>query len=197
MEPFLLRQQVGQVEDRLDRSLAGADGVRSPGQQDVGGGEEPSLDRRFVEERSGASLFVFVLLVTLPDRPFVDIVGVPDLGAVPAATISAFDFPGKEVDTAVPVPALGASGHLALHHLKGLRIDDGLVLPHDLIVPVNIEIDSAFNGDGLWLSGAVTERIQAVICRLIHFQADRVSVLFVSWHSLYPPGIWRIIPVNY
>ena len=134
MKPFLLCQQVSQVKDGLDRGLAGTDGVWSPGQQDVGGSEKPGFDRRLVEEWRGAALFVFVLLVALPDRPFVDVVGVSDLGAVPAATISTLVFPGEKVDSAVPVPALGASGHLALHHLEGLRIDDGLVVAFNVIL---------------------------------------------------------------
>lgn len=134
VEPFLLCQQVSQVEDCLDRSLASADGLRPRGQKDIGGGEEPGFDGHLVEVRRSAALFVFVLLVALPDRPLVDIVGVPDLGAVPATAVTALDLPGEEVDTAVPVPALGASGHFTLHHLEGLRINDGLVIALDVIL---------------------------------------------------------------
>ena len=77
VEPRLLRLQVGQVKDRLDRSLADSDGFRPPGQQGVGGGEESGLDRDFIEVRRGAALLVFVLLIALPSVHFRKCCGSP------------------------------------------------------------------------------------------------------------------------
>ena len=92
------------------------------------------IDRHLVEVRRGTALFVFVLLVALPDRPLVDIFGVPDLGAVPVTAVAAFDLPGKQVHTAVPVLSLGTSGQLALHHLEGFRINDDLVVALNVVL---------------------------------------------------------------
>ena len=94
----LLRQEACQVEDRGLCLLVAADGLLPPGQQDVGGGDEPGTDFFLGQKRRGAALLVFVLLVALPDHALVRIGGVPVLGAVPAATVAALDL-GRKLPT--------------------------------------------------------------------------------------------------
>ena len=65
-------------------------------------------------------------VITLPDDFLILAIGVPHLGAVPAA-VTASGFTGKGMDATVVFPALAALLHFPLNHLEGVRVDDGLM----------------------------------------------------------------------
>jgi len=81
-----------------------------------------------------AFLLTFALVITLPDDPAVFVVGVPSLGAIPAAAVTTFDPTGEKVDTAVPPSAVLSLLQLTLHHLENLWLDDGLVVALHIIL---------------------------------------------------------------
>lgn len=73
-------------------------------------------------------------MIALPDDLPVGVVAVPDFRTVPVAAVAALDLAGKDADRALAVPALFAGGHQGLHHLEGLRIDNGLVIIFDIVL---------------------------------------------------------------
>ena len=108
----LLGGKLCRIEDRGLCLLECLNGFLPAGEQDVGGGHEPGFDVLLIEAGGLAVDFVFDFLVALPDRPLVGIVGMPELGAVPAAAVPAFDLAGEAVErqalickeTKLPVP---------------------------------------------------------------------------------------------
>lgn len=73
-------------------------------------------------------LVVLELVIALPDDLAVFAGGVPDLGAVPASAVAAFDFGGKGVSTAMVLFTPFTLLDFTLYHLEHIRLDDGLVV---------------------------------------------------------------------
>ena len=61
----------------------------------IGRFHEQNLDSFFVKVRRGAFLPAVKLMVALPDYLAVFIIGVPDLGAIPASAVAAFYSAGE------------------------------------------------------------------------------------------------------
>ncbi len=105
----------------------------------------------------------------------------PELGAVPAAAVSAFYFAGEDVDSAVPVFPGNPASHLTLNHLEGLRINDGFVIPFDIVLR-----NLAFVGLGLFRQEVHREALlqQDIAFVLLigqdRFDDGRVPVLFTA-----------------
>ena len=74
--------------------------------------------------RSGALCAASVLMVTLINDPPVFVIRVPDLGAVPAAALSALDLARKNANAAVALTALSAVSTLRLGKVENLGRDD-------------------------------------------------------------------------
>ena len=51
-----------------------------------------------------------------------------------SAAVAALDLDGENADRALAAAVLGAGNHQRLHHFKGLRIDNGLVVAIDVIL---------------------------------------------------------------
>ena len=73
-------------------------------------------------------------MVALPDHTVVFAVGVPGLGAVPLAALTAAYLAGEKVYTAVPPSALFPALKFLLYQFKHLRADDGFVVAFDVVL---------------------------------------------------------------
>lgn len=109
------------------------------------------------------ALLAVVFVIALPDDFPVFVRAVPDLGAVPAAALAAFDFAGEVVDTAVAVPARTAFLKLNLHLVKNIRINDGLMFTLDVVLRNLAFVDLCFlreviDGVGFLQQGVIPSR---------------------------------------
>ena len=102
-------------------------------------------------------------MITLPDDLPVGVVAVPDLRPVPAAAVSALELTGKDADRALAVPALGAGSHQRLHHLEGLRIDNGLVVVLDVVLRDFTLVGLFLLGQKIYSEGLLQQRITLVL----------------------------------
>ena len=102
-------------------------------------------------------------MVALPDNLPVGVVAVPDLRPVPAAAVAALDLAGKDADRALAVPALFAGGHQGLHHLEGLRIDNGLMIILDIVLRDFALIGFFLLGQEVDCEGLLQQRIALVL----------------------------------
>ena len=75
-----------------------------------------------------------VLVVAAPDGPLVLAVGMPDLGTIPAPALAALDLGGKGMHSAVILFAFTTPLYLALNHLEHVRMDDGFVVPLNVVL---------------------------------------------------------------
>lgn len=57
-----------------------------------------------------------------------------ELGAVPAAAVSAFDLSREDMNSAMPVLSRTPASHLALNHLEGLRNNDCLMISLHIVL---------------------------------------------------------------
>ena len=93
-------------------------------------------------------------MITLPDRPAVFVVGMPDLRAVPASALSAFYLTGENMNATVAVSAGAAALQFILDLIEDLRIDDCFVVLFNIVLRDLTFIDFCFlsqevNGEGL------------------------------------------------
>ena len=102
-------------------------------------------------------------MIALPDDLPVGVVAVPDLRPVPAAAVAALDLAGENTDRALAVPALFAGGHQGLHHLEGLRIDNGLVVVLDVVLRDFALVGLFLLGQEVDREGLLQQRIALVL----------------------------------
>lgn len=83
---------------------------------------------------SAAFFAVVKFVVALPYHPAVLVIGMPDLRAVPAPTVTALYLAGKDACAALPVGSRLPSSHLLLHRLEHGRLYDGIVVMLHIIL---------------------------------------------------------------
>ena len=89
--------------------------------------EESLLQDFFVHMGCGAFGFVLEFPVALPDHPAIFAIGVPDLGTIHTATVTADDLSGKGSEAVVPSSQLLPPGNLHLNRFPFGRLNDGRV----------------------------------------------------------------------
>lgn len=132
-ESIAFRLELRGVKDCVPDELEGFEDGFLVGEGLVCGAHESVLNLVVGQMRRGAFLAV-VFVIALPDDFPVFVRALPDLGAVPAATLDAFDFAGEVVYAAVAVPARTAFLKLNLHLIENIRINDGLMVALDVVL---------------------------------------------------------------
>ena len=97
------------------------------GKQAIEGFYKPLLYGIFIQVRRRAPLFAFEFVIALPDRTTVFAGGVPDLGAVERAAITADQLGTENAAAAVLSSHCFSPGDLQLHRVPFIRLNDCLV----------------------------------------------------------------------
>ena len=133
---FLLGAEGGGIVNRIAQHHCRADDRIALITQSAHGAHHNVLNLGISQMRRTADR-AGVLAVALPDDFAVLVVGMPDLGAVSAAAVSAVNHAGENVHSAVTVIPGLARRHLLLHEVEGFRADDRFMVAFHVILRYN------------------------------------------------------------